>query len=122
MESKEQTIQNIKEWVKLDNDIIALQKEINIRKKNRSQLSLKLMKTMKDTNTDCFELKNGVLMYSVKNVKKPITKKALFDILNKYYNGDFMQANELNHFILENREETTKETLIHKTYNYTENA
>jgi|UniRef100_A0A6C0DX99 hypothetical protein len=113
MESKEHTIQCVKEWVKLDNDIRALQSEINSRKKRRTQMSTQLMKTMKETNTDCFELKNGVLLYSVKNVKKPITKKVLFDILNKYYNGDFMKASELNDFILENREEITKESLVY---------
>jgi hypothetical protein len=122
METKEQTIQSVKEWVKLDNEIRALQKEINIRKKNKTQLSDLIMKTMKATQTDCFELKNGVLMYSVKNVKKPITKRALFDILNKYYDGDFMKANELNEFILDHREETKKESLIHKLHDYTENV
>jgi hypothetical protein len=122
METKEQTIQSVKEWVKLDNEIRALQKEINIRKKNKTQLSDRIMKTMKATQTDCFELKNGVLMYSVKNVKKPITKRALFDILNKYYDGDFMKANELNEFILDHREETKKESLIHKLHDYTENV
>jgi hypothetical protein len=122
MESKEHTIQCVKEWVKLDNDIRALQKEINTRKKMRTQLSSKLIKTMKETKTDCFELKNGTLLYSVKNVKKPITKKVLFDILNKYYHGDFMKANELNDFILENREETTKESIVHKIYDYTESG
>ena len=37
------------------------------------------------------------------------------DILTKYYNNDLSKANNLNDYILNNREETTKETLIHKS-------
>ena len=36
------------------------------------------------------------------------------DILIKYYNNDLSKANNLNEFILNNREETTKESLVHK--------
>jgi hypothetical protein len=111
---KERTVQLVKEWVKYDNDIRKLQKEISNRKKERALLSHDLMNIMKDTNTGCYELKNGVLMYSVKNVKKPMTKKVLFEVLQKYYNGDVIKAEQLNEFIMNNREEMVQEKLVRK--------
>jgi hypothetical protein len=34
--------------------------------------------------------------------------------LSKYYKGDILKATELNEFILDNREEVIKETLVRK--------
>jgi hypothetical protein len=114
MNPPEQTVQSIRDWVKYDNEIRALQKEIAARKKERTRLSGILIDVMKKTDTGCYELKNGVLMYSVKNVKKPMTKKVLFDVLKKYYNGDCIKAAQLNDFIMDNREEVIQESLVHK--------
>jgi hypothetical protein len=75
------------------------------------KISQNLMKTMKENEIDEFDIKGGKLMYSKTNVKKPITKKNLVSILSKYYNGDISQALEMNKFIMENREETVKETI-----------
>ena len=38
----------------------------------------------------------------------------LQDVLLKYYNNDLAKATDINEFILNNREETVKETLVHK--------
>lgn len=113
-ETKEQLVNIIKEWVKMDNEIRNLQKEIMSRKKEKAKMSTQLIDIMKKNEIDCFDLKDGQLLYSKKNIKKPITKKVLLDILNKYYNGDYMKASEVNDFILNNREETVQEVIIHK--------
>jgi hypothetical protein len=110
----DQTIQYVRDWVKLDNELKHLQKEVALRKKEKTKISGILMNVMKQTNTGCYELKNGVLLYTTKNVKKPITKKVLFDILSKYYQGDYMKATEVNDFIMNNREEVVQEKLVHK--------
>jgi hypothetical protein len=47
-------------------------------------------------------------------VKKPINKKSLLTILSKYYNGDIVQALEMNNFIMSNREEVTKEAIVRR--------
>lgn len=104
----------VKNWVTLDNETKTLQKEVNSRKKEKAELSKQLIGIMKESNTECFEMKNGVLLYTTKNVKKPITKKVLLEILSKYYNGDYMKATEVNDFILSNREEVVHESIIHK--------
>jgi hypothetical protein len=114
METKEQLVKTIKDWVKLDNDIRRLQKEIKQRKDEKAKTSTILMETMKKNEIDCFDINNGQICYTKKNVKKPITKKVLLDILSKYYKGDALKASEINNFILDNREETVKESIVLK--------
>lgn len=50
-ETKEQLVNSIKEWVKLDNDIRKLQKEVSIRKKEKAKISSELMVVMKKTKS-----------------------------------------------------------------------
>ena len=113
-ETKEELIQTIREWVKLDNEIIQLQKEIATRKKDKIKISTQLMDIMKKNEIDCFDIKDGQLCYVKKNIKKPITKKNLLEILARYYEGDRLKAGQLNDFILNNREEEVKETIVRK--------
>jgi len=114
METKEQLIQCIKQWVKIDNEIRTLQKEQAARKKMREEITKNLMQTMQTNNIDCFDIKDGRIMYCKKNVKKPISNKMLLTLLSKYYEGDELQAHELNNFILENREVSVKESIVRK--------
>ena len=100
--AKTQLIQTVKEWVRIDNEIRHLQKEISVRKKDRIKINTALMETMKSNDIDCFDLNDGQICYTKKNVKKPVTNKVLFDILTKYYNGDITQASTISNFIKEN--------------------
>ena len=116
METKEELIQTIKSWVKIDNEVRALQKEVKKRNADKKMLSEGLITVMKKNEIDCFDIKDGHIMYSKKSVKKPMTKKVLIDVLTKYYKGDFMKANELNEYILDNREEVIKENIVRKIF------
>jgi len=116
MDTKEQLIKTIKDWVKIDNEIRSLQEEVKIRKNNKKLISESLITIMKQNEIDCFDIKDGQICYNKKQVKKPITKGMLINILSKYYRGDILKANEVNNFIMENREETTKESIILKSY------
>ena len=111
MNSKESLVNAIKIWVKKDNEIRQLKKEERIRKKEQKEISETLMAIMKENEIDEFDLKDGKLVYTKKNVKKPITKKGLLDILKRYYNNDKEKADELNNFIMDNREEKVVETI-----------
>lgn len=113
----QELINNIKEWVKLDNEIQQLKTEEMKRKKSQKEVSKYIMSQMKESEIDEFSLKEGTLKYSRKTVKKPLTKKTLVNILTKYYNGNIDEANELNEFILNNREEKVVEKLTHATNN-----
>jgi len=114
MESKEELVKAIREWVKIDNEIRILQKEQIQRKKDKKKISVNLMEVMKKNEIDCFDINDGQIMYSKKNVKKPITQKKMTEILSKFFNGDSVKAAEVNNYILENREETVKETILRK--------
>jgi hypothetical protein len=114
MATKEDLIKTIKEWVRLDNEIRTLQKEQNQRKIDKKNVSSALMEIMKTNEIDAFDIKDGEIRYSRKNVKKPITQKVLMETLSKYFKGDTLKASELNEFIIENREEVIKETIIRK--------
>lgn len=111
METKEQLVKTIKEWVKIDNEIRALNKEISNRKTEKKNLSTSLIETMKKNEIDCFDIKDGQICYTKKNIKKPITKKILMDILSNFYKGDIAKASELNNYIIDNRQEVVKETI-----------
>lgn len=115
METKDELIKTIKEWVRLDNELKALQKEMAQRKTEKKKISTLLMETMKQNEIDVFDIKNGQIVYVKKNVKKPMTKQVLFDALAKYFEGDFMKASELRSYIMENRGETVRESIVCKT-------
>ena len=100
----------IKDWVILDNEIKKLRSEENVRKKSQKELSNTLMTMMKENDIDEFDLKDGKIKYNKRNVKKPLTKKALLDILSKYDN-DKEKATEVNDFILDNRETVLVESI-----------
>jgi hypothetical protein len=116
METKEQLVNCIKQWVKIDNEIRTLQNEQVKRKKEKKTISNDLIEVMKKNQIDCFDIKDGQLVYNKKNVKKPITKKELLQILSTYYEGDTLKANEVTTFIDENRKEVVKETITRKVY------
>lgn len=114
MSNKQQLVNNIREWVKLDNEIRSLRKEQEQRKKKQKSLNETLIEIMKNSEIDCIDIKDGQICYNRKNVKKPITKKYLLDILAKYFDGDIEKAENANEFILNNREEVVKESIVRK--------
>ena len=113
-DNKNQLIHTVKEWVRIDNEIRQLQKEISTRRQDKKIMNDQLMETMKSNDIDCFDLNDGKICYTKKNVKKPINNKVLLDILTKYYSGDISQASEINNFINDNRIEITKENITRK--------
>ena len=117
METKDQLIHIIKNWVKNDNELRVLQKEVNLRKKQKKTISNDLIQIMSKNEIDCFDINDGQIMYVKKNVKKPITQKKLLNILSNYYKGDLLKASEINSFILESREEAIVETIVRKIDN-----
>ena len=114
MGDKNELIQNVKDWVRIDNEIRQLQKEISNRRLAKKKINLLLMDTMKSNDIDCFDLNDGQICYTKKNVKQPINNKILLEILTKYCNGDLTQASDINNFIKDNRAEITKENITRK--------
>jgi hypothetical protein len=114
METKEQLINNIKEWIKIDNETSKLKAEIKDYNNKKKALTEGLVKTMKTNNIDCFDINGGALIYKKSVTKKPITGKTLLSALQKYYKDTPLVAEELTKHVLDNREENVKETIRRK--------
>jgi len=70
MENKQLLIENIKEWVILDNEIRELKKQEKTRKKKQKELSNTLMEIMKSNEIDEFDINQGKIVYKKKQRKK----------------------------------------------------
>ena len=121
MDTKEQLVSYVKEWVLIDEEMKGLQKLMREKRQKKKELNDVLINVMKQNEIDCFDTKNGKLLYSVNKTKKSITKKMLFETLQKYYANDEDKAYEIAAFILESRDETVKETIKRKEINKDQN-
>lgn len=111
METIEQIKPIVREWIRLDNELRELKKAQQIRTKEKKEMSERLIVLMREINMEGFDTKDGQILYTRKNVKKPITQGQLLSILSNYYKGNEDKAVELNNYILENREEVVRESI-----------
>lgn len=114
MDTKEQLVTNIKEWIKMDNEIANLKNEIKERTNKKKMLTNSLVNVMKNNNIDCFDINDGALIYKTSKVKKPISGRLLLATLQNYYKTDPKMAEEIAQFVLDNREEKVTETIKRK--------
>lgn len=114
MDTKEQLVNNIKEWIKLDNEISQFKNEMKERTAKKKKLTEDLVNVMKSNTIDCFDINGGALVYKKSKVKKPLSGKTLLTALQNYYKEQPQVAEELTKHILESREEQVKETIKRK--------
>jgi len=114
METLDQLKQTVREWIKLDNEIRALNKEIITRRNDKKDISKRLIEVMRENKLDNFDLKDGQLMYVKKNKKKAITQKQLLTLLSSYYKEDVSKAEEIHTYLMDNREEIEQELIQRK--------
>ena len=112
--TKEELVNNIREWIKIDNDLINLKKEIKNKTTHKKTITDNLVKVMKTNSIDCFDINGGALVYSQRKNKKPISGKYLLLQLEKYYKDQPDVAKDLTQHILDNREENIKEDIKRK--------
>lgn len=112
--TKDELILNIKEWIKLDNDIIKLKSEIKERTNKKKILTQALVNVMKSNSIDCFDINGGALMYKQKKTRKTITGKFLLEQLEEYYKDKPEMAKEITQKVLDNRGEIVKEEIKRK--------
>lgn len=111
METKEQLVSNIKEWIKMDNEITKLKAEIKEKTNAKKTLTENLVVVMKTNNIDCFDINGGALIYKKNKVKKPINGKTLLSSLKNYYKNNPQIAEEITKHVMDSREEQIKETI-----------
>lgn len=114
METKEQLVSNIKDWIKIDTEIGELKAKIRERTNNKKTLTENLVTVMKTNKIDCFDINGGALVYKTSKTKKPINGKSLLAALQNYYKTDTKVAEDITKHIMDSREEQIKETIKRK--------
>jgi uncharacterized membrane protein YqgA involved in biofilm formation len=114
METKEQLVNNIKEWIKIDTEISQLKADIKEKNNKKKSLTENLVTVMKTNKIDCFDINGGALVYKTNKIKKPITGKTLLAALQNYYKSDTKIAEDIAKHVLDSREEQIKETIKRK--------
>jgi hypothetical protein len=114
METKEQLVNNIKEWIKMDAEISELKTQIKERTNKKKTLTENLVTVMKTNKIDCFDINGGALVYKTSKIKKPINGKTLLSALQNYYKSDPKAAEDIAKHVMDSREEQIKETIKRK--------
>jgi len=112
--AKEQLVNNIKEWIKIDNEVAQLKADIKERTNKKKLLTENLVTVMRTNSIDCFDINGGALVYKKNKVKKPISGKTLLTALQNYYKTDPKIAEDIAKHVMDSREEQIKETIKRK--------
>jgi len=111
---KDDLIVYIKEWIKIDNDIINLKAQVKQKNTKKKELTESLVIVMKDNNIDCFDINGGALIYKQKKTKRTISGKFLLTQLEEHYKDQPELAKELTKKVLENRVNVVKDEITRK--------
>ena len=107
--TKEELILNIKEWIKMDNDISKLKAEVKEKTSKKKELTESLVNVMKSNEIDCFDINGGALVYKQKKTRRTISGKFLLSQLEEFYKDQ----PELKK-VLDNRIEVVKDEIKRK--------
>jgi len=113
METKDQLIDHLKNWVNVDKDIKALQKQLKEKRNELKDLNVGLISVMKEHEIDCFDTSDSKIVYSKSVRKGPLNKKHLERALSNYFQS-FDKAKEACEYILESREQKEVEKVTRK--------
>ena len=114
MNTKEELIENIKKWVSYDSEIKNLQKTMKEIREKKKDLTKNLIDVMKNHEIDCFDINDGKLLYTKNKVKTPLNKNNLMIALEKYFENESVNVEDVTNFILDNREIKIRENLKKK--------
>jgi len=109
--TKDELVSNIKEWIKMDNEILKLKSELKEKTKRKKGITEALVKVMKNNAIDCFDIHDGSLIYKKKKTKRTISGKFLLQQLEEYYKDQPDLAKEITKHVLDNRVEVVKEDI-----------
>jgi len=109
--SKDELISNIKDWIKLDNEIAKMKSDLKEKQTKQKSLTETLISVMKNNTIDCFDINGGALVYKKKKTRKTISGKYLLSQLEDYYKDQPELAKEITNKVLENRVEVIKDEI-----------
>jgi len=114
LNAKDELISNIKEWIKIDNEITKLKADVKNKTNKQKELTDTLVTIMKGNSIDCFDINGGALVYKKRKTKKSISGKFLLTQLEEYYKDQPEIAKEITKKILDNRVEVFKDEITRK--------
>jgi hypothetical protein len=112
--TKDELIFNIKEWIKMDNEITKLKAEVKMKNNKKKELTESLVNVMKSNEIDCFDINGGALVYKQKKTRRTISGKFLLSQLEEYYKDQPELAKEITKKVLDNRVEVVKDEIKRK--------
>jgi len=112
--TKEELILNIKEWIKIDNELNKLKSDIKEKTNKKKNLTESLVNIMKNNSIDCFDINGGALIYKKKKTRKTISGKFLLSQLEEYYKDQPELAKDITKRVLDNRIEVIKDEIKRK--------
>ena len=112
--TKDELISSIKEWIKIDSDIVKLKNEVKKKNNKKKEITEALVSVMKSNSIDCFDINGGALVYKQRKTKKTISGKFLLEQLENYYKDNPELAREIAKQVLDNRAEVIKDELKRK--------
>lgn len=112
--TKDELILNIKEWIKIDNEISKLKTEVKEKTNKKKELTETLVNVMKSNAIDCFDINGGALVYKQKKTRRTISGKFLLSQLEEYYKEQPELAKEITKRVLDNRIEVVKDEIKRK--------
>lgn len=114
-EEKQLLKDTIKEWIKIDNELREIAKFTREKKQRKKEVNDTLMNLMRSKNIHGFDTsKDGSIMYVQNKVKAPLNKKHLLLALATVFEGSTEKAEQVSNYILESREEKTRESIKRK--------
>ena len=114
MNTKDELINHLKDWISIDNKILHLQKQMKELRQEKKTLTVDLMEVMKTNEIECFDIKDGKIMYTKTTTRAPLNKKTLLTALSNYYQNNSQKAEEISNYILETREVKERENIKRK--------
>lgn len=97
--------EDVKTWLKLDDDIKTLTDAIKERKSKKNEITPKLLDFMEKHNINDLNTNDGHLKFQKSLRSKPLSKKYLLDRLGFYFKSD-MKGEKVVNFIYNNREKS----------------
>ena len=113
-DTKKLLITNIQEWLKIDNEMKLLRKEMKERRSKKKILTAFLVDIMKKNEIDDVALKNEKLLYTKTKIKTPLSKKHLFSSLNTFFENDKDMAKNVALYIMNSRQDKINENIKRK--------
>ena len=112
--------EHVKQWLKLDDEIVTLRNEIKKRRNLKKSMTNQLIQTMKNNDIDVMNAGTSKLVRTRHKVRAPLSKKHLIASLLDFYKNDEEMVKNISDHIMETREtkivENIKKNLSNLVY------